>query len=156
MDGLIAKTPRQLRRPSRDARTPTLTRRAGLFRLADALQAEVHYLLLLEREWQSIEDNIMGFLRLLGSVLFRSHPFPNHHELFNFILSSFGFWLTSGPPLPRRYRGHPTQTTQTRLALWRGDHPLLSDLGEDSPPRRDRSSPHPPPFPFHLTVYDSL
>ena len=109
MDGLTAKTLRQLRRPSRDAPTPTLTRRAGLFRLADALQAEGHCPPLLEQEWQSIEDHNMGFLRLLGSVLFALILL----ELVDFILSSFGFgsrrarlYPASMMTIPRKPRTH--------------------------------------------------
>lgn len=76
MGGLTVKTLRQLRRPSRDAPTPTLTRRAGLFRLADALRVGVHCLLLPEQGRESIEDYNMGFLRLLGSILFALIPLP--------------------------------------------------------------------------------
>ena len=72
----------------------------------------------------------MGFLRLLGSVLYTIvYPFTTVTDSWTlFIL--FRVWLTLGPPLPRRHDENPTRTTRTRSVLRCDDRPFLSDLGE--------------------------
>lgn len=127
MDGLTAKTPRQLRRPSKDAPTLTHIRRVGLFRLPDARQAEAHCPPLPEQE-RSPHHGIFAAYWVLFCTLSISPYHPSRTLGLYFIL--LRVWLTSGPPLPRQYDENPTRTTRTCSVLRYEDRLFLSDLGE--------------------------